>query len=276
MNTEPIIGLAPGMHHNVPGDVYHQRIVGLVSKGALDVLDRSPAHYREWIENGGETTPALEFGSAFHCALLEPERFAAEYATAPDFGDCRFKENKAAKAAWLGENSGKIALSSADYAAISGMIDAVRRHPLAGLMIRDGIAESTIVWHDRETGLPCKVRPDYYVRARRMVVDVKSALDASPEEFKRAIVKRRYHVQDALYRDAFASIGEPVEHFIFVAVEKVEPFAIGLYTLDADGVGKGYGRARAGIATMAECVQKNQWPGYAPSIQTIELPPWAA
>jgi PDDEXK-like domain of unknown function (DUF3799) len=276
VNKNPL-GLPLGMNRNVPNAIYHQRIRGLVSKGAIDILEgRSPAHYVAWLEGVSETTPALEFGSAFHCALLEPERFGSEYVSMPDFGDRRFKENKARYEAWATENAGKRSLGFDVADAIKGMVASVRRHPLAGRMIEDGIPELTLTWNDEDTGLGCKVRPDYYVKARRMVVDVKSARDASPDGFRKAVAEHRYHVQDALYRAAFAAVGEPVEHFIFVAVEKEPPFAVGIYTLDAEGVGRGYSRARSGIDLMAECMKTNTWPAYAPGIQTIELPPWAA
>lgn len=269
--------ISTGIHHSVPPHKYHRRRIGVVSKSALDMVHRSPAHYKAWVDGllPERDTPALRFGVAFHCALLEPERFEREYTVEPDFGDCRKKENRAARDEWRAVNDGKTPLSEEDYEAIRGMVTAVHSHELAGKMIRDGEPELTVSWTDDETGLQCKARADYYVRKLGMVLDIKSTEDATWEGFRRNIAKWRYHVQDALYRAGFAAVGEPCQHFVFVAVEKTFPHAIGIYTLDADSVSKGYSAARRDITTLAECLKKDEWPGYPTGIQTIELPPWA-
>jgi exodeoxyribonuclease VIII len=49
----------------------------------LKVLDKSPLHYKHALENPRADTPALSLGRAFHCALLEPDRYAAEYRVWP-------------------------------------------------------------------------------------------------------------------------------------------------------------------------------------------------
>lgn len=265
-----------GLHANVSTTRYYTRALGQVSKSGLDRFHRSPAHYRAWIESKlDKDTVALTFGRAFHCAILEPERFESEYATRPEFGDCRRKENKARRDEWNDAHAGHNVVDAEDMAAIEGMRDAVLRHPLAGKMIRDGQSELTAVWDDPDTGLRCQCRADYYVRKLAMILDVKSTEDASEDAFLRSVVKYRYHVQDALYRFGFSAVGETVQHFCLVAVEKTPPFAVGIYTLDADGIGRGYSAARRDIDGLAECVRTNNWPSYPERIQTLELPPWA-
>ena len=82
-----------GVFYDIPAEEYHQRELGVASKSTLDLVHHSPAHYYAWLQGlDKEPTPALEFGAAFHCASLEPERFARDYAIVPNFGDCRFKE----------------------------------------------------------------------------------------------------------------------------------------------------------------------------------------
>lgn len=272
-----LIEMAPGLYPDVPHDVYHQRLPGIVSKTALDKVDRSPAHLKAWLDGAAdESNEAMRFGSLFHIAALEPARFESTYVIAPDFGDCRKKENKAARDAWREENTGKLEIDADTDTALRGMVSALQAHPLASRMLRDGEPELTVRWNDEETGIPCKTRLDYFVRAREMIVDLKSADDASPEAFRKSIAKYRYHVQDGLYRAGCAGAGVPAKHFVFVVVEKKPPHAIGIYTLDQDGVARGYSAARRNIAQYAHAVRNNDYPGYSPSIQTLELPPWAA
>lgn len=269
--------LPDGLAFDVPPEQYHQRTLGHVSKSGLDRFHRSPAHYKAWVDGEVDDTdtPALTFGRAFHCAVLEPERFAREYCAAPDFGDCRFKANRERRDEWRSENAGKEELTAAESEAIIGMRDSVLRHPLAGKMIRDGRSEVSISWKDPGTGLRCRARADYYVKRLAMVLDLKSADDASPEGFRRAVAKHRYFVQDALYRFGFSEVGEPLQHFVLIACEKVRPYAVGTYSLDAEGIGRGYSSARHDMDAMAECIRTNHWPAYPEKIQTIDLPFWA-
>lgn len=268
--------LPHGLHRGVTEATYHEREM-IASKSALELVRRSPAHFLAWLQGlEEEETPAMKFGSAFHCAALEPTIFAKRYAAEPDFGDCRFKEAKAARDEWRRDNAGKILLSHDDFDSIVSMVKAVRTHPLAGRMIDDGEPELTVRWKDEATGLECKSRLDYWVAKHRMIVDLKSALDGSPQEFPRAAANLGYHRQDAFYRSGMAAIGEPADHFVFVVVEKKAPFAVSIYALDSNAVALGHAQNRRSLDVMGECVRENKWPGYEPSIQTLKLPPWAA
>lgn len=272
-----IVDLPYGVHPRLPGSIYHARIRGLVSKSALDLVARAPALYKAWLDGAPEVaSDALDFGSAFHTALLEPHVFAALHTVEPNFGDCRFKENKAKRDEWRAANAGKKHLSKDDDTRIRGMVRAIREHRLASRILAEGEPELTVKWKDETTGLTCKARADYYVKKHRMIADVKSTSSASYGAFRRSAAEYRYHVQDALYRSGFRAAGEPVDTFVFVAVEKDPPHLIATYVLDDDDLARGAARARADMATLHECLMKDEWPGYPVEIQTLKLPSWAA
>ena len=134
--------------------------------------------------------------------------------------------------------------------------------------------EVTLTWQDAESGLYCKSRADYYVPELKMVVDVKTAADASMDSFEKDCTSYRYPCQNALYRDAFASVGEQVEYFVFLVIEKEPPFAIGVYDLDAEGVGRGYTAVRQDIERLSDCIELASWPDYSDHIHTIGVKPW--
>ena len=96
-------------HPGIPADVYHAKTLGLVSKGALGYVARSPAHYLSWIKGAtrDEESPAFEIGTTLHCALWSRTRSPAIGVVAPNFGDQRFKQNKQAKADWIAANEGR-------------------------------------------------------------------------------------------------------------------------------------------------------------------------
>lgn len=271
-----VLDLADGLHLDFPAGMYHQRILGVASKGALDIINRSPAHYATWV--GGvdrEPTDALAFGCAFHAATLEPVHFANAYVVEPTFGDCRKTENKANRDAWRKENTGKIAITAADMKAIHGMRTSLLTHPIASRMLSGGVSEVTLRWTDTETGLVCKARADYHVEELDMVVDLKTTEDARPHAFRRSVAAFRYHVQQAFYSDGFAALGAPLRSFAFVAVEKVPPYAVAVYLLDTEAVTKGWAAARENLTTLARCIEAGDFPAYDNGIQTLDLPAWA-
>lgn len=260
-----------GIALGVPAEEYHRRELYVASKSALDRIDRSPAHYLAWLHGeADDDSPALRFGTAFHMALLEPLRYQAHYVTPPKFSG---KGSVKAKEDWLAAHPGTV-ISESDREAITGMLASVRAHPAASRLILEGTSEVTLRWLDEITGLRCKSRADYWVKGKRLCVDVKTTEDASPEAFSKSVHKYGYATQDALYRAGFAACGAPIEHFAILAVEKSPPYATAVYVLDAAAVAHGFDRARQGIDRLHRCVKENRWPAYADGVETLALPPW--
>lgn len=268
--------LPQGIHENVPPELYYQRILGVASKSSLDLLHRAPSVYRNWIDTGEEvSTPALDFGHAFHCALLEPDRFVSDFVVRPDFGDCRFKENKTKRDAWTAANEGKLVISDADMTVVRGIILAAQRHPLAARLLRKGSRELTLRWTDPGTGIECKARADWYVEELGLCLDLKSTIDASLRHFRRDVATHGYHRQEAFYREGFERCGKRLEHFVFLACEKAAPFLVGLYALDARAVENGRASVMRDLETLRRCIDTDTWPGLPETIETIHLPTWA-
>lgn len=179
-------------------------------------------------------------------------------------------------------NDGKEIISAEEFAEISAMRDAVMSHSKAGGLLAPGagVAEMSCYWRDPETGVLCRCRPDFY-RTDGVVVDLKTSVDASPEGFSSSINSWRYHVQAAYYLDgiraaiaAGASDLAVPKAFVFVAVEKTAPYAVGVYLIDAESIDIGRREYRADLDRYSECVASNSWPGYGDMIQSIGLPEW--
>lgn len=271
-----ILELPDGLHEGVEESVYHARIQGLASKSTLDLFERSPAHYYAWLKGAErEASDALSFGSAAHVGILQPDIYEASFAIEPSFGDCRRKEPKALRDAWRAENEGRTIISREDGKAIAGMSRALREHPLASQLLSGGQAELTVRWTDAESGLICKARADYYVQRLDACIDLKTTEDARLHTFRQSVARYRYHVQQAFYSDGFATVGAPLKHFIFIAIEKVAPYAIAVYVLDPEALAKGIAATRRNLTTFAECVGTGAFPGYNPSFQILDLPAWA-
>lgn len=261
---------------DVPSALYHERAGHIASKTALDHFRRSPAHYLAWHRGERDIdSPAMAFGRALDCALFEPEVFAGSYATVPDFGDCRKTENKAKRDAWRLENHTKTWLPAEDARLIVDMTASVRRHSLHRAL-ENGNAQVTVKWQDAASGVNCKGRADYYLPSLGLVVDVKTTEDASPAAFRRSVAKYGYHRQDAFYRRGFAAVGQMVDQFLFIAIEKTAPYAVGIYALDAAAVARADSAISMELDSFAECVRLDVWPSYSDGIEILSLPDWAA
>lgn len=276
MNAQ-LVPAESGIVYDLPPEQYHQRVLGEVSNSGLKQALRSAAHYKAWVECTDEKdTPAFAFGRAFHAALLEPDRFAQEWTVQPDFGDLRTKAARAERDAWREKNPNVTCITADDMTQIHAMIAAVLAHPWARRAVRDGHSEVTLRWQDDATGLPCKARADYYVDGKApFVLDVKTCLNASPEEFARDIARYGYHIQHAHYADGFRVLGKPLTNYLLLAVEKEAPYAVALYYIDAEAEQRGYDLRARGMERIADCLKSGQWPAYTNDITRLALPRWA-
>ena len=76
-----------------PNEVYHDQPLHMVSQTRLTAFSRSPRLYRY---GPREETEAMREGTALHCAILEPERFAEDYVVLPELSEWRSKADKRA------------------------------------------------------------------------------------------------------------------------------------------------------------------------------------
>ena len=258
---------SPGIYDCYTNAEYHA--ADGISKSDLDLIHRSPAHYKAARH---EDTPALRFGTAFHCAVLENDRFNATYTVIE--GDRRTKAVKdSIKDA---EAAGKIILTADDFNALMGMAQAVFKNPICAALLRGSLKEHSVF--SELDGVRVKCRPDGWSTEKGVLFDLKSTEDASPEGFARTVAKYRYHVQDAFYRHVVAgatNCDADDLSFIFIAVEKKPPFAVALYQLDELAALQGWVDAREDLRRYKAAKDTGKWGGYSPRIETLSLPRWA-
>lgn len=264
-----------------------------ISKSGLDLIARSPLHYwSAYIDpqrEPREETPAMALGTAIHSAVLEPGAFATDYVVVPTTAPKRPSrtqlnakkpsDDTMSAIVWWEEfdrmNAGRTIISAEDYKTCFSIQTNLLTHPAARTLLVDGEPELSVFWRDAETGVLCKCRPDYMNYKANVIVDVKSTEDASPEGFRRSIVKYGYHVQAAWYLDGFkAATGTAPKAFVFAAFEKKRPYATAFYVADADMIELGRILYRERLNVFAECLKRNLWPGYPQQVQAISLPAW--
>jgi len=286
-NARALLNLPEGIHESVDDAVYHARCLGLASKSSLDWFAQSPAYYVAWAnyQVADESTKALEYGRAFHMAVLEPDRFAKIYVVEPDFGPCRktgdvsseeAKANKTRRDAWRKEHQGGIPITAEDWTTLTGMSRRLRSHKIIRPLLAAGRAERMLRWNDPDTGIACKAKIDFDIEDLNVALDLKSCLDASPAGFTKAIASHGYHDQEAFYHRGYEALGRRLRKFVFVCCEKTEPYEPAVYSIDAPSLAKGETHIADRLAALAQCIELGEWPGYSDSSSvTLSLPPWA-
>jgi hypothetical protein len=231
----------------------------------LKWMDRSPLHYRHAVSQRGGDTDSLRVGRAVHCAVFEPERFAASFPV---------WDEKRAGAAWREflTACGGDYLRGDEPDEVRALSAAVRSDPDAAPMIVGGKAEQVVMWTDEATGIACKCRVDY-LRGDALP-DLKTTRDASPRAFGRAAANYLYYAQLAFYSDGVQAAHGllPVPHLI--AVETAAPHVVAVYRVTDDQLEAGRDTYRGWLARLAECRATDRWPGYVDGIADLALPGW--
>lgn len=237
-----------------------------ISSSDFRLLERSPLHLhlKEHFRLSGSF---LDFGSALHKLVLEPESFEDEFAISPD-APRNTKVGKVAHAEFLEDLGDRIAISSTDYEQLKLMAQNVKA--IAGGLLQGGIAESSHFATD-EDGIVRKCRPDYYIEDKGLVIDVKTTKDSSEYAFKKAIYEYRYHRQAAWYLDTLNHNGKKADRFIFITVEKTSPYMVSIYELDKNAIQKGREEYKRLLNEYVEFLNT----GKAHVVKSIGLPDWA-
>lgn len=251
-----------------------------ISKSHLDAIaSASPRHYWHKYLNPNreraEPTAAMVMGSAVHSAILEPDLFPSEVIEAPEF-DRRTKVGKAEYEAFKAANAGRIILPPEDYATCLAIRDAVHTHPVAAGLLQGGKAEQSFYAIDPETGELIKCRTDYLHDSGAMIVDVKTTEDASPAGFGKSSANFRYPIQTAWYNRVLDTCyGEHPETWVFLAVEKKPPYAIGLYFMEPELLERAAIAAQRDFMRIVEHRRSGEWPDYGIEPQPLVLPGWS-
>lgn len=226
-----------------------------------------------------EQTEAMMLGTAIHCAATEPDEFPYRYEIVPEGISRRSNDGRQFFKELAAE--GKQPLMPHQYEIIAGSAKAVRSQPFMRQVLaqQNCIIEQPVFWKDEKTGLICKMKPDLMLEPCRafpngLIVDVKSAADASPDRFVKSAFDLLYHMQAAWYVKGYEKTYRKRPPFVFLATEKQPPFAAAPYLAGEMQMLLGQITNRRLLDEYAVCVSENRWPGYHTKPALLGLPPW--
>lgn len=259
--------LANGIYDNLSFAEYHNDSA-IGSSTLKTIIQKTPAHIAA---KSSISSSVANIGSAVHCAILEPEKFASAVICGPDNRRGNAWKDIVAEA----DINGQIVLIEDEYNEIARIRDAVFACKTARTLLDAKlVAERSLFWTDKNTGLRCKARPDL-VTTNYDIVDVKTTLSAHPDSFSRDVLKYGYHIQEAHYVDGAFETHEgdfKSQGFVFLCIEKKEPYACAVYRLDAQTVREGLNLRNRGLSRYKECKDANHWPSYPDGVQELKIP----
>lgn len=236
-----------------------------------------------------EDSPAQREGSAFHSILLEPDRFAYEFAVldesqkpVPD-KDYRTKANAEWKAAFEAkcQITEKIMLTWEQFRVVKDIQSVAMADPdISNILSQEGLTEISIytklVWNGFTFYI--KIRPDRISTRMPFFLDVKTTKSASPEinRFPSDAASYGYDIKMALYYDLISdhirkmfkefTVENPnpeLKRCLILAFEKTPPYDSMIYNITSDTIEIGRYRYRAALDRIAKCITDNKWPGYS-------------
>lgn len=282
----------PGIYHGVSMDVYRQW--DAVNSSFLWRLSRqSPRHAQYEREHPSDPTPAQQFGTLAHLAILEPNRFKDEVITLPSDAPRRPSERQRNARnpsessiesinfwdEWEEKSRGKLVATSDTMTELLEIERAVRVQICSGL-VTGGESEICLVWIDRDTGVKCKGRLDYLISGwDTEILDLKTTEDASFIAFQNDIYRYGYYQQSAFYLDGFEAItGVRPRAFVWLAVEKEAPYIAKAWETESDSydvVLPGQAKYSEALEIYARCLETGEWPAYGDERSPIGLS-WSA
>jgi len=279
---------AAGWYEDLDNEKYH-RSNGTSSSGLKTLLPQTAAHLKYSREHPKSSTPNMRLGTAVHSLVLEPHKFEEDNAVMPVI-NARTNAGKAEKADFVQANEGKNVITLDQYDVAQKMAERVHAHPIAGLLVKDLIVESSIYWwykaRDREDGTEykelLKVRPDGISKNYPILIDLKTTADGSYSGFIKSVQNFYYHVSAAMYLEGVnqnKQLMSEVKHvnfnkFVFVCVENFPPYEVSCYELSEDYRKIGYYLYAMGVERL-QLGRENAWPGYPEEVRVLEPPGYA-
>lgn len=251
-------------------------VASLSSSIAKILLTQSPlhawtAHPRLNPDYRQEEKEEFDYGTAAHAMLLESDSSGLCVVEADDWRTKAAREARDAARA-----TGKTPILARQLAKVTRMVEAAKgvigTSEFVGILSR-GKPEHTIMW--QEGGALLRSRLDLWDASTGVILDYKSAADASPDGFNRQIPRMGYDFQGAFYRRAVMMDGAHLDpKFILLAQEKEAPYDCTFHAIAPSMAEIANAQVERAIAIWSECMRTRKWPGYDKRVHYAEATAW--
>jgi hypothetical protein len=170
-------------------------------------------------------------------------------------------------------------LIAAEYEAVKGGVESLKRHARAWGYLSSGISEAPLYWSDEPTELRCKALPD--VLRPDSIIELKStnSRNFGRDRLEAHAIRSGWHIQIGHYVMGAKANGFPIARAVLIVVESEPPFDCAIFRLRRELVQLGMEQCRRALDIIAECERSGLWPGIDGGEELeLELPaseiPW--
>lgn len=256
------------MWKKISSEEYFRDYSNFLGSSDLRRILRSPAHYRI---RQPQTTAAQEFGTLVHSFALEPDLAASSYIPGPEL-DRRTKAGKEAyeRAELEALSTGARLVRSADYHSAKDCANAIRQAMAYAGYGLDKFETEVSGFVDDFYGVNVKIRPDAI--NDEFIIDLKTTSDCT--NFERSIFTFGYDIQSSFYCDVAERLTGKKRKFLWVAVEKENPYGVMIFEPSEEILERGRNLYRKAIEQYKVCAEWDHWPAYDLKPRIVHAPKW--
>ena len=267
----------PGLVFDLDEKEYHADTETLSASGAKILLGKRPP---------SPDSDALAFGRLVHVVILEPHKLDTYAVLNADVigvkADGTKADNPTATKAWkdavfAAKRDGLTVIDEHRLDHARGLAAAVLNHPEAARLLTAATAHEVSAYADHPSG--ARVRGRFDLIGPDFIGDIKTARDADPEFFGRAMNAYGYHIAAANYMDIARANGLKAERFDLICVE-TDPtpggeYRVSVLEIHPDAINKGRELMAEACARWLALGKRVDLPGYGRDRHVIDLPGWA-
>jgi hypothetical protein len=247
---------------DIPDEIYFR--IKACNMSTIKNFKYSPAHV--WVEY---TTPhdpsyAMEQGTGFHWAALQPEKFKNDVVAQLDAA----KNSKKYKN-WAEEQraDGKLILAAKDIRNINNMVRIMRAKKSAMKYIANGWPEKAMLWYEPQFDIWCKGKVDWIREDGDALVDLKKTQKATQWAVMGAINRYGYNFQAFHYMRGFETItGKRPSEWVWIFSEIDPPNECNTYVADPLEIEEAEYTVLEWYDQWAYHYHKGDWFGYADDV----------
>ena len=202
---------------------------------------------------------AMKQGTAFHWAVLEPERFKSEVVM-----ESALNKNSNAYKEWAAEHDGKLIIKAQDIVNVKKMVEVMQSKASVAGYLSGGWAEKCILWYEDDYNIWCKGRLDWIRDDGQALIDLKKTQVASRFAFEMAIRRYEYNMQGAHYMRGYSKImGYRPAEWVWIVSEIEPPNECNVFVADPIEIDSAEATLEYWYERYASCLETGHWPGYA-------------
>ena len=236
-----------------------------------DVKKVASSTLAHWKNEVRKESAAFDLGSSVHSLILEPELNSVVEGPETRRGKDWTVMKEAA------DFAGKILLPRKEYQLAEQMAQAAMFTPHVAELVNDkkAIKEASYFVKDPVFGLDLKCRPDGLLPNKKLMFDIKTCQDASPNGFSKAVRDYSYCVQASFYKFCMELEGFTIDRFLFICIEKSsQPYIVQVHELSNEYLNHSKKRMMDTLKIIREADMNGDYSTGWPEVNTIALPSW--